>query len=194
MDIGGVFLTNGWDHVSRKKAAEYFHYDYEQVEALHNFIYNVYEIGSISLNEYLDTILFHTPRDFDKKEFIQFMYAQSTELPELLSWVKEVKKSLGVPLFALSNEGAEINEYRINTFGLHHVFDGFFSSCYVGARKPDPKIFKTALKIAHVLPEECIYFDDRIMLVEVAKKLGIHAIHHQHFEITKGIIEHFIKK
>ena len=28
MDIGGVFLTNGWDHESREKAAKVFDFDY----------------------------------------------------------------------------------------------------------------------------------------------------------------------
>lgn len=193
-DIGGVFLTNGWDHISRKKAAETFHYDYEEMEFLHNFIYNVFEIGSISFDEYLDTVLFYKPRDFSKEEFKEFIYSESKEFPDLLKWAKKWKEKIEFPVFAVNNESKEINDYRIKKFGLHDLFDGFFSSCCVGARKPDPKIFKTALKIAHVKPEECLYFDDRPMLVDAAKKLGIHAIQHQNFETTKNILEQFIKK
>ena len=53
MDIGGVLLTNGWGHESRQKAAKEFGFDYEEMNILHNFIYNVFEIGSISLDDYL---------------------------------------------------------------------------------------------------------------------------------------------
>ena len=194
MDIGGVMLTNGWDHESRAKAAEVFGFDYTEMNILHNFIYNVFEIGSISLDEYLDTVVFDKPRDFTKYQFKDFMYSQSLELPHMLSWLKSWKRKIDLPVFAISNENEELNNYRIQTFNLHELFDGFFSSCYVGYRKPDPRIFKSALEITQVKPDECIYFDDRPMLVNAAKKLGMNSMLHQNFETTKNILEHFIRK
>lgn len=194
MDIGGVMLTNGWDHESRAKVAEVFGFDYTEMNILHNFIYNVFEIGSISLDEYLDTVVFDKPRDFTKYQFKDFMYSQSLELPHMLSWLKSWKRKIDLPVFAISNENEELNNYRIQTFNLHQLFDGFFSSCYVGYRKPDPRIFKTALEITQVKPDECIYFDDRPMLVNAAKKLGMNCMLHQNFETTKNILEHFIRK
>ena len=194
MDIGGVMLTNGWDHESRAKAAEVFGFDYTEMNILHNFIYNVFEIGSISLDEYLDTVVFDKPRDFTKYQFKDFMYSQSVELPQMLSWLKSWKRKIDLPVFAISNESEELNNYRIQTFNLHELFDGFFSSCYVGYRKPDPRMFKTAVEITQVKPDECIYFDDRKMLVNAAKKLGMNSMLHQNFETTKNILEHFIRK
>lgn len=188
-DIGGVLLTNGWGHESRQKAAAVFGFDYEEMNTLHNFIYNVFEIGSISLDAYLETVLFHCPRDFTKDQFKEFMYAESVELPHLLPWLKSWKKQTQLPVFALSNESRELNDYRIDKFELHKLFDGFFSSCYLGFRKPDPRIFKTALQIAQVQPSECIYFDDRRLLVNFAKNLGMNSIEHKEFEDTKHILE-----
>ncbi len=194
MDIGGVLLTNGWGHESRQKAAKFFDFDYDEMNVLHNFIYNVFEIGGISLDEYLDTTIFNCPRDFTRAEFKEFMYAQSVELPKMLPWVKSWKKQTDLPVFALSNESWDLNEYRIHTFKLHEVFDGFFSSCYIGYRKPDPRIYEKALQITQVEPSECVYFDDRLMLVDAAKKLKMNAIHHQEFETSKNILENFIRK
>lgn len=194
MDIGGVLLTNGWDHESRIKAAEVFGFDYTEMNILHNFIYNVFEIGSISLDEYLDTILFNQPRDFLKEDFKEFMFDRSVELPQFLDWSKSWKKQTDLAVFALSNENEELNDYRIKKFKLHDLFDGFFSSCYLGMRKPDPRIYKTAMEIAQVKPDECVYFDDRPMLVQAAKKLGMNSILHQDFETSKNILENFIRK
>lgn len=194
MDIGGVLLTNGWGHESRQKAAKVFGFDYAEMDILHHFIYNVFEIGSISLDDYLDTVLFHCPRDFSKAEFKDFMYAESVELPELLPWLKKWKKQTELPVFALSNESRELNDYRITKFKLHELFDGFFSSCYLGVRKPDPRIFKTAMEIAQAKPEECVYFDDRPMLVNVAKRLRMNSVLHQKIDNTKNILENFIQK
>jgi putative hydrolase of the HAD superfamily len=97
-----------------------------------------------------------------------------------------------IGIISINNEARELNQYRINTFNLHDFFDAFVSSCEVGMRKPDPGIFQLALGIAQVKPEECLYFDDRIMLVEAAKKVGIHAHHHVSFESTKAIIESLV--
>jgi putative hydrolase of the HAD superfamily len=194
MDIGGVLLTNGWGHESRIEAAKVFGFDYEEVNILHNFIYDVFEIDSISLDEYLNTILFHKPQDFTKEQFKEFMFAQSIELPQMLEWAKTWKRQTDLPVFALSNENRDLNDYRIQKFKLHELFDGFFSSCYVKIRKPDPRIFNRAMEIAQVKPDECIYFDDRPMLVNAAKKLGMNAILHENFDTTKNVLEKFKRK
>ena len=90
---------------------------------------------------------------------------------------------------SINNEGRELNDYRIRKFHLHHFFDAFISSCEVGMRKPDPGIFRLAMGIAGAKPEECIYFDDRPILVEAAAKTGIQSYQHKSFDATKAILE-----
>ena len=190
LDIGGVLLTNGWGHLSREKAAREFNIDYTEMNTLHEFIFNIYEIGSINLEQYLDRVVFNHPRDFTKEDFKSFMYAQSVELPGMLQWLIQWKKSgCGFRIISINNEGKELNDYRIKKFKLHQCFDAFISSCEVGMRKPDPGIFKLAMGVARVTPEQCYYFDDRIMLSEAAGQLGINAFHHQGFESSKSILE-----
>lgn len=191
-DIGGVLLTNGWGHISRQKAAEKFGINYQEMNVLHQFIFNVYEIGSITLDEYLETVVFNHPRDFTKKEFKDFMFDQSEELPGMLQWLKSWKPDSGIKMFSLNNEGKELNDFRIRKFGLHECFDAFISSCESHIRKPDPRIYRLAMSFAHAEPEECLYFDDRLMLVEAAQKLGMNACHHEDFETTKNILENLV--
>jgi len=189
-DIGGVLLTNGWGHESRQAAAKKFGIDYGEMDVLHDFIFNVYEMGKISLDVYLDTVVFNHPRNFAREEFKDFMFAQSLELPDMLAWFVQWKKKYPwVKIISINNEAKELNEYRIKKYKLHDFFDAFVSSCEVGMRKPDPGIFRLALGIAQAQPAACLYFDDRAMLVEAAKKEGIHAHHHRGFESTRKIIE-----
>ena len=136
--------------------------------------------------------MFNCPRDFKKDEFKEFMYDQSEELPQMLSWMKAWKNETTLSVFALSNESLELNDYRIEKFGLHDLFAGFFSSCYLGFRKPDPRIFQTALKITRVKPSQSLYFDDRLMFVNIAKKLGMNGVLHEKFEDTKRLLESYI--
>lgn len=188
-DIGGILLTNGWGHESRKLAAKQFGLDYEEINVLHNFIFNVYEIGKITLDEYLDTVIFYQPRDFTRQDFLEFIYAQSKELPEMLAWLKEWKKDCGFRIISINNEGKELNDYRVEKFKLHLCFDAFISSCEVKLRKPDPGIFQLAMGIAQASPQQCVYFDDRVMFVTTAQKLGIKAFQHTDFESTRKILE-----
>jgi putative hydrolase of the HAD superfamily len=189
-DIGGVLLRNGWGHESRQAAAKKFNIDYSEMDILHDFIFNVWEMGKISVDDYLDTVVFKERRRFSRKDFKEFMLAQSVQLPHTLPWmIKWKNKNKNVKVISINNEPRELNEYRIDKFKLHRLFDAFVSSCEVGMRKPDPGIFQLAIGIAQAKPEECLYFDDRNMLVEAAKKTGIHAYHHKDFETTKKIIE-----
>ena len=47
----------------------------------------------------------------------------------------------------LNNESCELNEHRIKKFKLRELFSIFFTSCYLGVRKPDEKIYQLALGI-----------------------------------------------
>jgi putative hydrolase of the HAD superfamily len=192
-DIGGILLTNGWGHESRKLAAEKFGLDYAEVNALHTFIFNVYEIGSVTLDEYLDTVIFNHPRDFAREDFKEFIYQQSLELPTL-AWLKEWKKDCGFRIISINNEGKELNDYRVKKFKLHDFFDAFVSSCEVKLRKPDPSIWKLAMGIAQVQPNQCVYFDDRIMFVNAAQQLGIRSFQHIDLESTKKILQQLKKE
>lgn len=193
-DIGGVLLTDGWGHLARQAAAKKFGLNYEEMDKLHDYIFNVYEIGKITLDDYLNTVVFNKTRPFTPDAFKRFMFSQSTELPGTLQWLKKWKKSASenIRIISLNNEGKELNDYRIKNFGLHECFDAFVSSCEVNMRKPDPGIYAIALGIAQAQPEECIYFDDRPMLVQAAKCLGINSFQHLGLESTKKILNEFI--
>lgn len=189
LDIGGVLLTNGWGHESRQKAAAEFGFDYATMNALHEIVFDVYEQGAVSLDYYLDTVLFYEQRPFTKKRFVDFMLSQSRLLPGTLDWLFAWKKTKpGLKIFSINNEPKELQEYRVNTFGLKHLFDGFICSCDVGLRKPNPRIYQLAMAVAAVLPEECVYIDDREVLVRAGAGQGMRAKTHKNFEDTKAFL------
>ena len=45
LDIGGVLLTNGWDHQARKRAAAHFKLEWDEEEVLHHLMFAAYEEG-----------------------------------------------------------------------------------------------------------------------------------------------------
>ncbi len=175
-DLGGVVLTNGWDRPARRKAVDEFHLDWEEFEDRHELLLNGFETGTVSLSDYMQRTVFYRDRPFTRDEFKKFVFECSQSLPESLEVLKQVASARKYLVAALNNESFEINEYRIDTFKLRSYFEAFFSSCYLGIRKPEDGIYRRALSITHRKPAECIFIDDRGLNLECAKELGMKTI------------------
>lgn len=185
LDIGGVLLTNGWDRGIRVHASEKFGLEYQEMDERHHLTFDTYEEGKLSLDEYLDRVVFYQERSFSRDDFKAFMFAQSKPFPEMIDLMRGLKNQLGLQVAAVSNEGRELTVYRVQQFKLGMVIDFFVSSCFVHYRKPDADLYKIALDIAQVRPEQVVYIDDRPMFVEVAQGLGILGIIHKSYESTR---------
>jgi putative hydrolase of the HAD superfamily len=185
LDIGGVLLTNGWGRGSRKRAAEKFALDIGEMEERHHLTFDTYEVGKLDLDEYLNRVVFYVDRPFPRGEFKKFMFAESQPLPGMIELVRSMKTRYGLKVAAVNNEGKELSIHRIRTFALDSFIDCFISSCFVHFRKPDTDIYRIALDIVQASPEEVLYIDDRALFVDVARGLGINAIHHTSVQETR---------
>ena len=191
LDVGGVLLTNGWGRSSRRAAAERFQLELDELETRHDLNFGTFELGKLSLADYLDRVVFHVPRDFSHQEFVDFMFSRSQALPGAADWFLALKRRHGLRVIALSNEGRELNRHRIAAFGLEAMFDAFLSSSAVHLRKPDLDFYRLALDVAVSPPEEIAYVDDQAMFADVARGLGINAVHHVDLESTAAALADF---
>lgn len=177
-DLGGVLLTNGWDRGSRIKAINLFKLAPEETEERHHLTFDTYEVGKITLDEYLDRVVFYKKRSFSRAQFREFMFDQSKPFPEMIALIRQLKKKHNLNVAVVSNEGRELAEYRIKKFRLNDFVDFFIVSSFVHFRKPDADIFRIALDTAQVSPSQVVYIEDRPMFVQVAETLGIRGLHH----------------
>jgi len=189
LDIGGVLLTNGWDHHTRKHAAEQYNLDYDEMDERHHLTFDTYEEGKLSLDEYLTRVVFYQERSFSREAFKAFMYAQSKPFPDMIELMCGLKTQHSLQVAAVSNEGRELTVYRVQQFNLGTFIDFFVSSCFVHYRKPDADMYRIALDIAQVSPEQVVYIDDRPMFIEVAQGLEIRGIIHKGYETTRKALE-----
>src|SRR5277367_3357021 len=175
-DNGGVILTNGWDRNSRRAAVEKFHLEWSDFEDRHELMLNAFETGRATLDEYLRRTIFYRERSFTPEDFKQFMYAQSQPFAPSLEFLASLVQPRRYLMASLNNESLEVNEYRIHKFNLREYFEAFFSSCYLGVRKPDSGIYRLALKITQCDPQECVLIDDRVLNLECAQEMGMNTI------------------
>lgn len=188
LDVGGVLLTNGWDRKSRQSAAARFGLNYADLEERHHLTYDTYEVGKISLETYLDRVVFYEKRSFSQEDFRTYMVAQTQPLPGMIDFFTRLKAAHQLKVGVISNEGRELSEYRIQHFNLGALADFFVMSSFVHFRKPDTDIFKLAVDIAQSPARQCLYFDDRPLFVEVARRLGLQGIHHRNLESTRQAV------
>jgi putative hydrolase of the HAD superfamily len=175
-DIGGVLLTNGWDRHARADAALQFQFEPEDFEARHARVVDAFDSGDMSLDEYVDEALFFRRRDFTREAFKEFIYAQSKPFPDVLKIAGMFAARPNCFMAALNNESLPLNRYRIERFCLRRYFRCFFSSCYLGVRKPDSKIYEIALQVTQAQPEDCVFIDDRPENLESAQKLKMRTV------------------
>jgi putative hydrolase of the HAD superfamily len=191
LDIGGVLLSNGWGGEQRNKAISHFKLDGNELNERHHLTFDTYEEGKLTFKEYLKRIVFYEKRKFSEREFIKFMFKQSLVYQDTIDFFKELKKHYNLRVIAVSNEGRELNAYRIEKFKLKQLFDAFISSSYVHLRKPDADIFRMAIDISQTPPEQSLFIDDRLMFVQVARVLGIHGMHYQGLDLAKSQLKKF---
>ena len=186
VDIGGVLLTDGWNHHSRERAAAHFNLDWDEMEVRHRLNFATYEEGKLTLDEYLSRVVFYKERAFTRAQFRDFMFAQSKPYPEMIDLVARLKVRHRLKVAVVSNEARELNAHRIEKFKLNAVVDFFISSCFVHMRKPDVEIFRLALDIAQAPAGRIVYIENTAMFVEIAEGLGIRGISHKDYRSTRA--------
>jgi putative hydrolase of the HAD superfamily len=184
VDIGGVLLSDGWDHHARRRAAKHFKLDWAKMEERHGLNFETQEEDKTTFNEYLDRVVFYEKRPFTRAAFRRFMFAQSKPYAETIELVRNLKAKYGLKIIVVSNESRELNAHRISKFKLAEFVDAFISSCFVHLRKPDADIFKLALDIAQTPARQIVYIENTPLFVQIAEGFGIRSILHMDYKST----------
>jgi putative hydrolase of the HAD superfamily len=193
-DVGGVLLTNGWDHIERATVYAHFNLgldDVAAIEARHPKPYDLLERYQITFEEYLGEVVFFAPRPFTPEEFLNAVKPQSKKLPDsALGILGQVAASGNWVVGVLNNESRTLHEYRMIHFGLGRHLDLQLSSCYLGLRKPEPAIYKRALDILGCKAHQVVFIDDRATNTAAAAAEGMHAIQFQGEAQLRDTLQH----
>jgi putative hydrolase of the HAD superfamily len=176
-DVGGVMLTNGWDHKERKVVIEQFNLDREAFEARHEKPNDAWERDTIAISEYLKETVFYEPRAFTEADFLEAMKAVSVPIPATAIPVLKDLAATGKYLIGtLNNESRYLHEYRMAKYGITPYLDLQLCSAYLGMRKPDADIYRRAIDIVGRPASRILFIDDRAGNAEAAHAAGMAAI------------------
>ena len=191
VDVGGVLLTNGWDHLARKRAARNFDLNWPEMDERHRLVFETHEEGRLSFEEYLNWVVFYEKRIFTRNQFRDFMFAQSKPYSRMIQFILHLKQQHQLRIVVVSNESRAVNAHRISAFKLDELADTFISSCFVHMRKPDAGIFRLALDLAQTPAEQVAFIDNTAMFVTIAENLGMRGILHKNHASTRDQLSAF---
>ncbi len=179
-DVGGVMLTNGWDHKERAVLMQNFGLDREAFESRHEKPNDDWERDIITIGGYLKETIFYEPRSFTEDAFIEAMKAVSLPIPATaIPVVRDLAESGEYLIGTLNNESRYLHEYRMRKYGIDRYLDVQFCSAFLGMRKPDADIYRRALDILSLPGERVVFIDDRANNTAAAAAAGMHAIQFQ---------------
>ena len=189
-DVGGVLLTNGWDHRERASVMAQFGVDLAAFEARHPEPNDKWERDEITLEQYLDATVFYEPRSFSRDDFFAAMCAQSVPLDNgALGILAELAASHKYRMGVLNNEARATNDYRFERYRIRDHIDVALSSCYLGLRKPKPPIYRRAIDILGGPADRILFIDDRAENAGAAADAGMKAIRFEGADKLRGQLE-----
>ena len=116
------------------------------------------------------------------------------EYPYSYGWIKDLKER-GYKIYLLSNYGktsfeAAVNHSRLSFMSL---IDGGVISYEVQVVKPEPGIYEALIKKYNLVPEECVFLDDREENVKAAMNCGFHGIVVEGYEQAAKALNNILK-
>ncbi len=113
--------------------------------------------------------------ELDPFELMSGITRGPTPIEALVERTRAVQ-ARGVRTALVTNNIREFGEVWRQMLPVDELFHVVVDSSVVGARKPDPRIYRVALERLEVLPQRTAFLDDFEGNVEAARRLGMHGI------------------
>ena len=135
--------------------------------------------GSLSIEEGIQIICNRLPEHLrsDAEAIITGWWKKPMPVPGMADLIRELKE-MGYGLYMLSNANQYLHTYVKDIPGSEYL-DGKIVSADWGLLKPEREIFEKLTELFGLDLEECVFIDDNQANVEVARELGMYAIHFQ---------------
>lgn len=109
---------------------------------------------------------------------------------DLLDYIKGLRKKYKVAV--LSNSNRELLLAQLSEIDIEKRFDHLLFSSDLEVQKPSIEIFRKAVKVMEIDPQECIFIDDSEMNVESAKRSGMIGIVYDNNTQLKEVLEEML--
>lgn len=176
------------------------HFDDAYRRLTENRIFELYEVGGLSTEEFVQALRYATGGRLDPQEVVAAWNAIFRHFPAARLEMLLHLRQRGYRVFLLSNinelHAAYVTDYLLREHGIRdfeaRYFDGVYYSHLIRLRKPDREFFEYALADAELSAEACLFVDDLEVNVQAARDVGIQAVLHEPGTEIEALIEGYL--
>ena len=146
-------------------------------------IFKTYELGNCTTEEFHKEIRKIANQPISNEQIDYVWNAMVKTVPEdKLRLLAELRKQYSIYLLSNTNklhwEYASAKVFRYGNLERDDFFKKVFLSYQMHLAKPDPEIFRTALREANLNPEETLFIDDSLVNCEAAASVHLQTAHY----------------
>ncbi|MDX6603959.1 MAG: putative hydrolase of the superfamily [Solirubrobacterales bacterium] len=127
------------------------------------------------LNDGLEPLLGHRPQ---LHSFGEMFFGALEANEPMIELMRELKAD-GLRMAMLTNNVREWEPRWRAMLPVDEIFETIVDSAFVGARKPEPRIYELTVERLALPPGACLLVDDLAVNCEGARDAGLHAVHFQ---------------
>ena len=141
---------------------------------------DIYHQGKISDEEFFkqSSELLELGEKLTQKQFFEAFNSIISNLNnDVVDIVKKIRQNNPVKIMSMSNINASHWKYlKKQNWDIWQLIDEFILSHEIQMTKPDPEIFKYAIRKARCKPREIVFIDDGLNNIRAALELGFNCI------------------
>ena len=146
-------------------------------------IFKSYELGNCTTEEFRKGIRELADRAITDAEIDYVWNAMVKTVPtEKLRLLSELRNDYSIFLLSNTNElhwkHASTTAFQYQGLERDDFFKAIFLSFQMHLAKPDPEIFRTAIREANLIPEETLVIDDSLANCKAAASVNLHTAHY----------------
>ena len=135
---------------------------------------NLFDTGKLSPVEFYERAVKALKARVSYDDFYASYYDVFSANASALNVVRALKPKYKLAM--LSNTDPVRYSHVENAFPEIHIFDAYVLSFRIGAMKPDPRVYREALRLLDARPENALFIDDLQENIDGAARLGIKGI------------------
>lgn len=184
-DVGNVLVDFCWEEVFHKLGFEGKTFECVADATVRSVTWNEFDRGAKPDEEIIAACIKETP-DYEREIRLFYDHVGETihTYPYTVRWIRSLEKN-GYHTYILSNFPKSTYEKATEELSFEKETTGAIFSYQVKCIKPEAEIYKLLLDRYHLVPQECVFIDDRPENIEAAEKLGITGIQFQNQQQAK---------
>ncbi len=174
-DIGNVLIAFAWEEYIQSLGFDEETCEHVADAMFRNKDWDAGDSGLVTTQEWLNLFIENDPAYETQIRYTFENFGKSIVPYEFTRpWTMGLRQKKS--LYFLSNYSEEMFRQSKEQLDFLGYFNGGVFSWEEKCMKPDDEIYRILLKRYHLVPEKCVFFDDRIENVEGARRAGMKAV------------------